>query len=150
MNRTIGRWAIPLAVLASNAGLAAAAAEEQYETRLASLPMDMITRDSVAGWGKASAVLSGKTLKVSATFEGLSSNATAAHLRDGIARGARGPVIAPLTVSGATSGTVSGTVTLKPAQLASLRAGRLYVQIDSAKAADGNLWGWLHATAISE
>lgn len=150
MNRTIGRWAIPLAVLASSAGLAAAAAEERYETRLASLPMDMITRDSVAGSGQATAILSGRTLKVSATFGGLSSSATAAHLRDGIARGARGPVIATLGVSGTTSGTVSGTVTLKPAQVASLRAGRLYIQVDSAGAADGNLWGWLHAAAISE
>ena len=28
-------------------------------------------------------------------------------------------------------------------QVESLRKGKLYIQIDSEKASDGNLWGWL-------
>jgi hypothetical protein len=57
--------------------------------------------------------------------------------------GMRGPVIADLTVSKATSGTISGTVDLNSQQLDSLRKGGLYIQLHSEKAPDGVLWGWL-------
>ena len=39
----------------------------------------------------------------------------------------------------------SGTVELTKAQADDLAAGRLYIQIHSQKAPDGNLWGWLLA-----
>ena len=48
-----------------------------------------------------------------------------------------------LTVAAGTSGTISGTFELNPQQLADLQSGRLYVQVHSEKAPDGNLWGWL-------
>jgi hypothetical protein len=48
-----------------------------------------------------------------------------------------------LTVTQATSGTVSGSATLTPKQAAALRAGHFYVQVNSQKAPDGNLTGWL-------
>jgi hypothetical protein len=38
---------------------------------------------------------------------------------------------------------VSATLDLTPQQIESLKKGRLYLQIDSEKAPDGNLWGWL-------
>jgi hypothetical protein len=38
---------------------------------------------------------------------------------------------------------VSGTFKLDAAQTEALRKGKLYVQIDSEKAPNGNLWGWL-------
>ena len=41
------------------------------------------------------------------------------------------------------SGTVSGMVTLSSKQAAALRAGHFYLQINSQKAPDGNLTGWL-------
>ena len=47
-------------------------------------------------------------------------------------------------VDGAGSGLDADTVRgLTPDQIADLRAGRLYVQIQSERAPDGNLWGWL-------
>jgi hypothetical protein len=46
-------------------------------------------------------------------------------------------------VTKAISGSVTGTLELTAQQVQSLRAGRLYVQIHSEKAPDGNLWGWL-------
>jgi hypothetical protein len=49
-------------------------------------------------------------------------------------------------VTKATNGTISGGVALNPEQLASLKQGRLYIQVHSEKgvAPDGsNLWGWL-------
>jgi hypothetical protein len=48
-----------------------------------------------------------------------------------------------LTKTDAASGTLSGSFTLTPIQVADLEKGRLYVQLHSEKAPDGNLWGWL-------
>ena len=46
-------------------------------------------------------------------------------------------------ISKTVKGALSGTVELTPDQIADLRAGRLYLQIQSERAPDGNLWGWL-------
>ena len=69
-----------------------------------------------------------------------------ARLHEGIAKGARGRAVTDLTVSKATSGTISGSATLTPEQVEALRQGKLYIQIHGEKglAPDGaNLWGWL-------
>jgi hypothetical protein len=57
--------------------------------------------------------------------------------------GVRGPVIADLIISPDMSGTLSGTVELDSSQIAALHKGGLYVEIDSAKAPEGDLWGWI-------
>ena len=101
---------------------------------------------TVAGAGSVSAVLTGTKLSISGTFEGLRSPATIAQVHKAPIRGVRGPVVFDLAVSKAsngTSGTVSGSLDLTPLQLADLEKGRLYVQLHSEKAPDGNLWGWL-------
>jgi hypothetical protein len=46
-------------------------------------------------------------------------------------------------VSKAMSGTITGSIDLTPEQVQGLKNGRLYLQISSEKAPDGNLWGWL-------
>ena len=51
--------------------------------------------------------------------------------------------IGDLTATQATSGTISGSIELTKAQIDDLAAGRLYIQLHSQKAPDGNLWGWL-------
>jgi len=122
---------------------AAAPAPQALTTRLMPVARDILTRATVAGDGRADASLAGSTLTVSGRYEGLPSAAVAAELRQGVAMGARGPVIAKLTVSGGQAGTLSGTVKLKRDQLAAAKAGQLYVQINSEKAPDGHLWGWL-------
>jgi hypothetical protein len=61
----------------------------------------------------------------------------------GRAVGARGPVIDLLEVTESRAGKLSGSVRLDAGQMAALRAGRLYIRIDSENATDGNLWGWL-------
>jgi hypothetical protein len=48
-----------------------------------------------------------------------------------------------VTKTEATSGTLSGNLELTSIQVADLERGRLYVQLHSEKAPDGNLWGWL-------
>ena len=95
-----------------------------------------------SGAGSLTATLAGKQLTVQGTFEGLRSPATTAQIRRG-PKGIRGPAILNLTVTKAQKGEVSGTLELTQDQIADLRSGRLYVQIQSERAPDGNLWGWL-------
>ena len=49
---------------------------------------------------------------------------------------------ASLTPSSASEGSISGTVTLTPAQVSALNRRQLFLQLNSAKGADGSLWGW--------
>src|SRR5947209_13370341 len=77
----------------------AAQAQERYKVRLATVPMDGGMRNTVAGTGSATAVLTGTTLTVTGTFDGLLSPATSAHLHRGAAMGVRGASFAELTVS---------------------------------------------------
>jgi CHRD domain-containing protein len=135
-------------VCLSGAGLPAQApkggtAAVAFRARLSPAPIDLSMQATVSGSGSASAVLSGPKLSITGTFDGLKSPATVAALHRGPARGVRGPELTGLTVSHAASGTVSGTIELTPAQVIDLEKGRLYIQIHSEKAPDGNLWGWL-------
>jgi CHRD domain len=120
-----------------------AAQGKSFKARLAPVPMDLTMAATVAGNGSITASLSGSKLTITGTFDGLRSAATIAQLHRSPVMGVRGPNIADLTVSKATSGTISGTVDLTPAQLADLEKRQVYVQLHSEKAPDGNLWGWL-------
>ena len=115
---------------------------ETFQTRLSTVPIDVAMQSTVAGSGSVTAALAGRKLTLTGTFEGLRSPATVAHIHRG-PRGIRGPAILDLTVSKATSGSVSGSLDLTPAQVEDLRNARFYVQIHSERAPDGNLWGWL-------
>jgi CHRD domain len=119
-----------------------AQSQERYKVRLATVPMDGGMRNTVAGTGSATAVLTGTKLAVTGTFDGLLSPATTAAVHRGPAMGVRGASFAALTVSKAPKGTLSGTIDLTPEQAQSLKKGQLYIQISSEKAPDGNLWGW--------
>lgn len=99
---------------------------------------------TIAGSGSLTATLKGKQLTIQGTFQGLRSPATTAQIH-------RAPKAIPgaaipnseLTVTKAVEGTVSGALELTPDQIADLRNGQWYVQIQSERAPDGNLWGWL-------
>jgi len=121
----------------------AAAAEEKFHTRLAPVPLDATMRATVAGIGTATATLAGTKLTITGTFEGLLSPATTAQLHLSRVAGVRGPAVFDLTVSHATSGSLSGSIDFSADQVEALRKGRFYIQIQSEKAPDGNLWGWL-------
>ena len=116
---------------------------ERYKVRLTTVPMDGGMRATVAGSGSATAVLADTKLTINGTFAGLRSAATEARLYRGTARGVRGSAIGDLVVAKAVSGALSGSMDLTPQQVRDLREGRLYIQIASEKAPDGNLWGWL-------
>jgi hypothetical protein len=121
----------------------AAFAADKYITDLGPMPLDDATRVNIQGRGAATATLDGKTLTIDGVFNKLPSPATAAHLNLSPITGAPGVPIFDLTVSQATSGTVSGSFTLSTKQAAAFRTGKLYVEIDSQKAPTGTLWGWL-------
>jgi hypothetical protein len=121
----------------------AAESGETFKARLTAVPADARTRPELTGSGTATASLTGLKLTITGSFEGLRSPATTANLRLGVAAGVRGPVVAELTVSKATSGMISGSADLTDAQAASARKGGLYIEIHSEKAPDGALWGWL-------
>jgi hypothetical protein len=113
--------------------------------RLSPGPRLVGTRADRSGAGTVTAVLDGSKLMLKGSFSGLLAVPTAAHLAMGSLPGVRGPVIADLTVSPETSGTLSGIVQLDSNQIIALHKGGLYVEIDSAKAPEGDLWGWIIA-----
>lgn len=146
--RLAARAALLMATLLSFASAGAAQKgqnEEIYKARLSPVPINISMMSSVAGIGSLTATLQGKQLTIQGTFEGLRSPATTARIHRG-QKGIPGPAILELKdliVTRAEKGTVNGTVELTPDQIDDLKNGRLYLQIQSEHAPDGNLWGWL-------
>ena len=134
---------VGLAATALLLAVPAAAADRNFQGEFDPFPHDNSTRDNVLGTGTISATLSGNVLTVSGNFAGLSSPATKAHLEMGAAMGVPGSPIGELSATTATSGEISGKLTLNAAAMAVLPKGGLYVQLDSVKAPDGNSWAWL-------
>jgi CHRD domain-containing protein len=142
MNRVRGRIAV-VCLLLCWAAAALAQTSKAYKARLSTVPMDLTMASTVAGTGLVTATLAGRTLTINGTFEGLRSPATIAQVHKSPVAGVRGPVLFDLKVSSGTDGTITGTIELTPAQRDDLDKRRLYVQLHSEKAPDGNLWGWL-------
>jgi hypothetical protein len=130
-------------VLAMSAVLQAQA--PQYRARLAIVPIDIAMQATIAGSGAVTATLKSSTLTITGTFTGLRTAATVVRVHRSPRTAMRGVPIGHLTATAGTSGTISGTIELTKAQVEDLAAGRLYVQLHSEKAPDGNLWGWLLA-----
>jgi hypothetical protein len=140
LRKTIGK---ALVVAVSLAVGAQAQSARTFRARLTPVPRDAGMMATITGSGTVSAVLSGTKLSINGSYEGLRTAATLARVHKGVKAGVRGEPIFDLKVSGGTSGTISGAVELTPSQVADLDQGRLYVQLHSEKAPDGNLWGWL-------
>lgn len=141
-----------MACAALAAGTSFAQAAESYKVRLTPVALDASMMAKVAGSGALTAVLAGNKLTIDGSFSGLRSAATVAHIQRGVAKGVRGPAILDLRVTAQARDTsrlnsnkaeIHDSVTLTPEQIEDLRNSRLYVQIDSEGAPDGNLWGWL-------
>ena len=137
------RLAIAAVAFSGLALLYGAQPQDTFKGRLSPVPIDTSMQSVIAGKGTVSAVLTGTKLAVTGSFEGLRSPATIAKLHLGPVTGVRGNAFADLTVAKTTSGAITGSVDLNAEQVDSLRKGRLYVQIYSEKAPEGNLWGWL-------
>ena len=129
--------------IAMAASVSIQAQAPQYRARLSVVPLDVPQQATIAGVGAATAVLKGSTLTINGTFSGLKTPATVVHVLRSQKPGMRGVPIGDLTATAETSGTISGVVDLTAAQIQDLQNSRLYVQRQSEKAPDGNLWGWL-------
>jgi hypothetical protein len=117
-----------------------------FEAQLDPAPFDATTRADVIGSiGQVTASLNGSTLTVSGTFQDMTSPAKGASLRIGLAKGVLGEAVGALNVTRTPEGTVSGSVQLNAAQVEALGREALYVRVDSEKAPEGNLQGWLEA-----
>jgi CHRD domain len=127
----------------SMAVTAALVAAEKYQVHISPMPFSDATLPDMRGKGTASATLDGETLSIAGTFAGLASPATRAHLLLSRGPGIPGTAIFDLVVSPDTAGKLSGQVKLQPNQIAALKTGKLYVQIDTEKVPTGTLWGWL-------
>ncbi len=135
---------ILLAALLVAASVAIPSAQSrQYRARLSPVPIDVAMQATVAGSGSVTATLKGNTLTISGTFTGLRTAATVARVHRSPKTAMRGTPIGDLTSTQDTAGTIGGSLELTNEQVDDLAAGRLYVQLHSQKAPDGNLWGWL-------
>ena len=123
-----------------------AQSEEKFKIRLFPAPPLGMPAANVVGAGSASAVLAGRKLTITGSFDKLASPATGASLRIGQITGVRGDSLFDLTISKAgtgNSGTIAGTFDLTPDQVDALKKGRLYVQVQSEGAPKGHLLGWI-------
>ena len=146
------RHALLLTIALGLCGLAVAQAPAEFSGRLSWVPISGAQRADVSGDGRIAARLARSTLSISGSFEGLPAAAVSASLREGVAIGARGPVIGDLTVTRAPSGSISGELRLNRSQTEALRAGRLYVQVHAERGVEPDnavLWGWLLAEEAS-
>ena len=128
---------------------APALAAENYQTDIGPTPKNGRGGDKALGRGSVLAVLDNGKFTITGKFAGLSSAATDASLRIGHVMGGTGPAIGPLSIPQAQSGTISGSFTLTPDQVAALKSGKLYVILNSQSAPKGNLWGWFQPAHVT-
>jgi opacity protein-like surface antigen len=140
---TAGRSRRLLVVVMACGVAAGASAADTFRIRLTPVPIEASTAAATTGLGSATAQLDGTKLTLKGNFAGLKGAATVARLHEGAVTGVRGPAIADFTVPATQSGSFTADLTLTAAQADSVRRGHVYVQIASASAPDGNLWGWL-------
>jgi hypothetical protein len=123
-------------------GQTASAPAVSFKARLSPVPVESTNASQITGTGTVTATLSGSTLTIAGTFEGMKSAATIAQIHMG-QRGVRGPVEFDIQVDKSANGNVKGTITLTKVQIDTLRKGWYYIQIHAEQAPEGNLWGWL-------
>lgn len=121
----------------------AAHADETFDVRLSPAPRDASMKAQIAGHGTARVTLRGHDLTIEGEFAAFAAPATHAALHQGPAVALRGPAIRNLAVAPNTSGALTAEITLSDAELDALHAGQLYIQIGTALAPEGNVWGWL-------
>ena len=121
----------------------AGAQPRQYRARLSPVPLDVAMQATVAGSGAVTATLNGTTLTLTGNYTGLKTASTVARVHRSPRTAMRGPAIGDLKITPGTTGTIGGSFELTKEQVDDLANGRLYIQLHSEKAPDGNLWGWL-------
>jgi hypothetical protein len=113
-----------------------------FRARLSEVPVTPQTYRTITGVGEVFATLSGSTLSLTGTYQGMSSTAAAAHVHNA-PKAMNGPPIGAIEVTPATSGEVSGNIELSAEQLTALQNEELYIVIHSENNPGGELRGWL-------
>ena len=93
--------------------------------------------------GKFTATVTGSTIKWTLTFSHLTGAASAAHIHAG-RKGVAGPVL--IALCGPCTSPQSGTATMTSAQVKKLQGGATYVNVHTAKNANGEIRGQLKMT----
>jgi len=130
------------ALLLAGQAFAAQGGGEVYRARLSVVPLDVAMQANVAGLGQVTATLNGNRLTVTGDASGLKSPATTVSIHRG-PKGIPGPAILQLAATKTANPTISGTLELSPQQVEDLKGEQLYVQLNSERAPEGNLRGWL-------
>ncbi|MDP3719218.1 MAG: CHRD domain-containing protein [Acidobacteriota bacterium] len=137
------RFVLLAASLVALSAATAGAQKAQYRARLSPVPLDVAMQATIAGSGSVTATLNGTTLTLTGNYAGLKTASTVARVHRSPRTAMRGPAIGDLTIAPGTSGSIAGTLELTKEQVEDLANGRLYIQLHSEKAPEGNLWGWL-------
>ena len=87
-----------------------------------------------------------KFLDLTGDYQNLSATITASHIHSPGAAGTNAPVLISLNNTGGTSGVLSGTATLTPAQESDMLAGLMYVNVHNGNFPGGELRGQLSST----
>jgi hypothetical protein len=135
-----------VALLAVAAALAGGAAQAKMVHFMAKLTgADEVPANTSAGKGEVMGILDTDTKKFdyTATYEGLSGPAGAAHFHGPADPGANGPPTVP--VSNAGTSPIKGSATLTDAQIADLTAGKWYFNVHTAAHPGGEIRGQLKA-----
>ena len=94
------------------------------------------------GKGTFTGDITGRKLKLTLKFSGLTGPATAAHIHMG-AKGVSGPVVVPLC--GPCKSPLSKTVSISASVIAAIKKGKAYVNVHTAKYPAGEIRGQLAA-----
>lgn len=127
--------------LAGCSSMSASPKMDTYHARLSA--SQEVPANPSAGTGTADVQFNSSTNTVSwkVTYSGLSGPATAGHIHGPAAAGANAGVQVPF--NNVTAQPIQGQAQLTPAQAADLAAGRMYVNLHTAKSPGGEIRGQL-------
>lgn len=135
-------WAISLLLLALSQPASALDAD-RFRTRLLTAAFQSPANAHDGDGNVVASVADGEVL-ISGQFEGLAAPVIGIRLLSGVAVGVPGNAeIARVPFKpGAHAGQIDTRFRLNSDQLELLRAGRIYLQVETEDAPDGALWGW--------
>ena len=140
MNRRSVLFAAVIAVIFM---FSASARAEIWFANLQPVQEVPVSGTSATGWARVVLNESAGTIAFTVVFNNLSSNQVASHIHCCAAIGANGPVIINFGVVGGTSGMITGTAAITPAQVTSIRQHLAYVNVHSANFPNGEIRGQL-------
>lgn len=91
-----------------------------------------------------------RLLELAGNYQGLTAAANASHIHSPAAAGSNAPVLITLTNTGGTTGAISGTATLTPADETNLYGGLMYVNVHNSNYPSGEIRAQLSASTVGQ